>query len=86
MISETSDMVISLSRGFILGGKSGRNTPDESRLEVEEKLALYFVADVSTSNRLKTGFVLVQQTLVELPVISRTKHLRGYMASHSISK
>lgn len=72
----------------VLGGRSGRGTPDELKENFQAKHYLPAV-DVNTSNWLKrggTGFAIVKHTLVNLLVISGTKLLKSYTVSHSISK
>lgn len=61
MIAETMEGVIciSINRESVLSGKLGRNTSDESRLELEENLwakhSSLSAEDDDTSNRLKSG-------------------------------
>lgn len=88
MEGETTDRVIciSLNRDSVLNGKSGTDTPDDSRVELEENLQTKHSAlsDVKTPNWVKGRGIedlLLFNTITKLSVVTRTKLVRLYSAS-----
>lgn len=86
MIAENTEGVMYLKHSIdsVAKGKSGKDDPEESREELEEKLQA--TIDDKTSNWREAGDLSLFNIFTEPPVTRGTKHVQDYTMSYSISE